>query len=101
MHSTPEARRLAARIAAETSWAMTEDRSARTAAARRAAEERFLTQADGDPVRAEHLRKAHYARLSLKSLEARRKSKLLAEQAAAAEAELAELEDDVALRRAE
>lgn len=77
-----------ASIAAHESWARTTDRTARTAAARAAQDARFLEQADGDPLRAEHLRKAHYARLALKSAQARRKSRELAQQAEQAEAEL-------------
>ena len=79
---------LRAVIAAHESWAATSDRTARTAPARRAADQKFLDQADGDPVRAEHLRKAYYARLALKSAQARRKIKTLTAEAAAAEAEL-------------
>lgn len=62
------------RIGAHESWARTTDRTARTAPARAALEQKFLDQADGDPVRAAHLRKAYYARLALKSAQARRKS---------------------------
>lgn len=61
------------RIGAHVSWANTADRTARTAPARAALEAKFLEQADGDPVRAEHLRKAHFQRLALKSAQARRK----------------------------
>ena len=60
------------RIGAHTSWANTEDRTARTAPARAGLERKFLDQADGDPVRAAHLRKAHYQRLALRSAEVRR-----------------------------
>lgn len=70
---TPAERSLRAQIAAHESWANTEDRPARTANARRAFDDKFLKQAGGDPKRAEHLRKAHYARLALKSARARRK----------------------------
>lgn len=56
---------------AHLSWAKTLDRSARTAKAREAAEARFLDQADGDPKRAESLRKAWYAEIALKSAQAR------------------------------
>jgi len=70
---SPSERRLSAQIAVHESWAATEDRSARTAPARAAFLKKFLDQAGGDPVRAEHLRKAHYARLALKSAQARRK----------------------------
>jgi len=87
--SVPSERRLAARISAETSWAATIDRTARTAPARAALDQKFLDQADGDPVRAEHLRRAHFARLALKSAQARRKAKELLDQATAAETELA------------
>jgi hypothetical protein len=71
----PEERSLIASLAAHESWANTVDRSARTAKARAARDARFLEQADGDPVRAEHLRKAHFKRLALKSAQARRKAR--------------------------
>jgi hypothetical protein len=61
------------RIGAHVSWANTVDRSARTAPARAALEAKFLSEADGDPVRAEHLRKAHFSRLAFNSAQARRK----------------------------
>ena len=79
---------LAARIAAETSWANTENRTARTAPARAALDAKFLEQAGGDPIRAAHFRKAHFARLALKSAQARRKAKEATRAAEAAEAEL-------------
>lgn len=78
-------RAVIARIAARTKWGQTRDRSQATAPARAALDQKFLDQAGGDPVRAEHLRKAHYLRLALKSAQARRKIKTLA-----AEAELAQ-----------
>lgn len=70
------------RIAAHTSWANTTDRSARTAAARKASHHtRFVdkaremhpdaTEAEIAKV-AESLRKAHYQALALKSAQARR-----------------------------
>ena len=65
---------LRASIAAHESWAQTENRSARTAPARAALDAKFLEQAGGDPVRAAHLRKAYFARLALKSAQARRKA---------------------------
>jgi hypothetical protein len=65
-------RQLIGRKGGHVSWARTLDRSARTAAARAALEARFLAEAGGDPVRAEHLRKAFYADLALKSAKARR-----------------------------
>ena len=68
-------RSLVGKIAAETSWANTPDRTARTAPARAALEAKFLAEADGDPVRADHLRKAHFARLALRSVQARRARK--------------------------
>lgn len=62
-----------AQIAAHTSWANTENPTARTDNARKAFRDRFLAEAGGDPVRAEHLRKAFYTRLALKSATARRR----------------------------
>jgi hypothetical protein len=61
------------RIAAHASWAKTPDRTARTANARKALEDTFLAEADGDPLRAESLRKAYYARMAFKSAQARRR----------------------------
>jgi len=66
-------RQLIAKIAAHESWAATENRSARTAKARAALDKKFLDQAGGDPVRADHLKKAHFARLALRSAQTRRK----------------------------
>lgn len=88
---TQSERSLVARIASETSWAHTENRSARTAPARAALDAKFLEDAGGDPIRAAHLRKAHFARLALRSAQARRKAKVLTETAQAAEAELESL----------
>lgn len=65
-------RQLTGRLGAHVSWANTEDRTARTAPARAALDAKFLKQAGGDPVRAEHLKKAHFQRLALKSAKARR-----------------------------
>lgn len=88
-----------ATIAAHESWARTPDRTARTANARAALMARFET--DVDPtnslppaeraVRAEHLRKAYFARLALRSARSRRRSKELAAEADSAAAELANL----------
>jgi hypothetical protein len=89
--SSQSERRLRGQIAAHQSWANTADRTARTAPARRALDQKFLDQADGDPVRAEHLKKAHFARLALKSALARRKSKELRDEAMRAERELREM----------
>lgn len=70
---TPAERSLRGKLAVQTSWANTENRPARTAKARRALEAKFLAEAGGDPKRAEHLRKAYYARLALKSAQSRRR----------------------------
>ena len=86
-------RRLRASIAAHESWAKTSDRAARTAPARRALEERFLREAGGDERRAEHLRRAHFQRLALKSAQDRRRAREATAAAEAAEAELSEAGD--------
>ncbi len=73
-------RSLAAQIAAHTSWSRTADRSARTAPARAAQLARFDREVDPAGVlspaeraiRAEHARKAYYARLALQSAKVRR-----------------------------
>ena len=81
----PESERhLRAQIAAHESWANTLDRSARTAPARAAQDRKFLDAADGDPLRAEHLRQAHFKRLALRSAQVRRKIKETAEAETAA-----------------
>jgi hypothetical protein len=90
----PQTRHLVSRIGAETSWAKTEDRTKRTAPARAALNQKFLDEAGGDPVRAEHLRKAHYLQLAHKSAEARRKAKEQTAIAEAAEAQLSEIGGD-------
>lgn len=87
-HPSESDRSAAGRIGAHISWANTEDRSARTAPARRALEAKFLEQAGGDPKRAEHLRKAYFQRLALKSAQSRRRAREATEAARAAEAEL-------------
>ena len=88
---TPETeRRLAASIAAHESWAATTDRTARTAPARRALDEKFLDQAGGDPQRAEHLRRAYFQRLALKSARSRRRAREALAEAEAAEQALDE-----------
>jgi hypothetical protein len=91
---SPSERSLVSKIAAHESWANTPNRATRTAPARAALDAKFLEQAGGDPVRAAYLRKAHFARLALKSAQARRKAKALTETAAAAEAELTSLGGD-------
>ena len=93
--TTKAERRLRASIAAHESWAGTENRTARTAAARAAFDAKLLEQAEGDPVRAAHLRKAHFSRLALKSAQARRKAKEAAATAEAVEAELSGLGGDL------
>lgn len=84
---TPEGRALRARIAAHTKWANTDDPAAATSAARQAFADRFISQARekfGDlPAaelarRAEHLRKAYFHRLALKSAQARQARKAVA-----------------------
>lgn len=90
MSTTASERSLVASIAAHESWAATTDRTARTAPARAALDQKFHEQAGGDPVRAAHLRAAYFKRLALKSAQSRRKAKTLTATAEAAEAELAE-----------
>lgn len=78
---TPSERALRAQIAAHESWALTDDRSARTANARRAMLDKFEHQVDPElklspaerAKRAEHARKAYFKRLALKSAQARRR----------------------------
>ncbi|MDQ3578220.1 MAG: hypothetical protein M3443_11600 [Actinomycetota bacterium] len=70
-----------AKVAAHTSWAATGDRAARTAAARRAAHDRFekLVDPTGElppgerRQRAESARSAHYCSMAAKSAAARRR----------------------------
>lgn len=63
------------RLGAHISWGATKDRPARTAPGRAALEQKFLDQAEGDPVRAAHIRKAYYQRLAQKSVAARKAKK--------------------------
>lgn len=78
---TPQERSLRATIAANTSWAKTEDRAARTANARAALREKFYDEVDPErklppaerEKRAENARKAYYARIALKAATAARK----------------------------
>lgn len=82
---SPEEKRLRASTAAHVSWARTPDRSARTAAARAAKDQKYLDQAralappeataEDIARRAEHLRLADLKRMALKSAQARRKGK--------------------------
>jgi hypothetical protein len=77
---TPEQRKLRARLAAHTLHAKVTDPAAHTAAARREFLNRFEREVDPDGVlspderarRAEHARKAYFARLALASAKARR-----------------------------
>jgi hypothetical protein len=79
--ATPSDRALAAQIAAHSKWAKT-DRVAGTAAARARFLDRFEREVDPDGTlppderakRAEHARKAYFARLALASAKARRKA---------------------------
>lgn len=97
-------RRLAASIAAHESWAKTPDRSARTAPARAALLARFERDVDPDGLlladerarRAEHARKAYFQRLALKSARSRRRSRELAAEADAADAEVSTVGGDAA-----
>lgn len=89
-------RQLVASIAAHESWANTTNRTARTAPARAALDARFLLEADGDPIRAGHLRKAYFKRLALKSAQSRRKAREATATAQHAEAELLAVGGDVA-----
>ncbi|MFC6149809.1 MULTISPECIES: hypothetical protein [Mumia] len=89
--ATESEQRLLASLAAHMSWANTTDRSLRTAPARAALDQRFLDAADGDPVRAAHLRKAHFKRLALKSAQARRRLREATATLEAAETETIEL----------
>ncbi|MFD9906552.1 hypothetical protein [Streptomyces sp. NPDC059063] len=77
---TPEERRLRGAIAANAMWSKIEDRTAHTAAARRAFMDHFEAEVDPDGVlspqeraiRAESARRAHFQRLALASAKARR-----------------------------
>ncbi|MGW1143548.1 hypothetical protein ACWD6I_00510 [Streptomyces sp. NPDC002454] len=80
----PTERSLRSRLAAHLGWANTVDRPARTEAARKSRESRFLSEArklhpTDTPKQiddaAQSLRKAHYARLALLSAQARRARK--------------------------
>ncbi len=59
-------------IGGNTYWSHVTDRTAATAPARAALYQKFLDQCDGDPQRADHLWRAHMARLALKAIMARR-----------------------------
>lgn len=95
----PSERSQIAAIAAHESWARTPDRAARTAKARAALMAKFETEVDPNNEltlaerarRAESRRKAHFARLALRSAQSRRKAKDAVAQAEQAESELSEL----------
>lgn len=86
------ARSASASIASNTRWAFEPDRTAATQAARTAFMQRFERQVDPDGLlspaerarRAENLRRAHFARLALKSAESRRRKRSAAEDRAIA-----------------
>lgn len=77
---TPEQRTLRARAAVHASWANTEDRTARTAPARKAFMRRFEDQVDPDRLlpeaerqrRAKHAMRSHMASLALKRSKGKR-----------------------------
>jgi hypothetical protein len=79
MSLTPEQRTLRARLAAHTSWANTDDPSARTRPGREAFLARFERQVDPDGQlpeverrrRAEHAKRAYMAKLAMRSAKAR------------------------------
>jgi hypothetical protein len=81
MPLTPAELSLRGYLAANESWARTPDRSARTAKARKTFDERFEREVDPNneltpaerAKRAENARKAYFARLALKSAQARRR----------------------------
>ena len=99
--SSPQKRTMIGRIAAETSWARTDDRAARTAPARKAMLDRFEREVDPEGVlapaerarRAEHARKAYFTRLALKSAQSRRKAREFTSLAEQAESELSAGDD--------
>lgn len=78
---TPAERALRARIAANTKWATTADRSAATAKARRAFADRWERHVDPDGVMspedraraAQNAKRAHFQRMALKSAQSRRR----------------------------
>jgi hypothetical protein len=89
---TPAEKSLRGAIASHISWANTENRSERTAHGRKAFEDKFLAEADGDSERAEHLRKAYFAQLALKSAKSRRLAKEARAQADVLDREAQEAE---------
>jgi hypothetical protein len=81
---TPAQRTLRARMAAHTSWARTENRSARTESARKAALGRFERQVDPEgrlspeerARRAKNARTAYFSGLAIRSATARRRGRV-------------------------
>jgi hypothetical protein len=80
----PQDRSVIASIAADISWGNTADRSARTAPARKALEDKFLelvpaeiTDPTDRAVAAENLKRAHYRQLARKSAVVRRAKAVL------------------------
>ena len=73
MTMTPTERVQRSKEAAHARWGRTVDRTAATAPARKGMKDKWLREAGGDPVRAESLRKAHYARMTRLSIAARRR----------------------------
>ena len=88
---SPSERSLIGALGAHVSWANTDDRAARTAPARKALLDKFEKEVDPDgnlapaerAKRAESAKKAYFARLALKSAQARRRrSAVVAERIA-------------------
>ncbi|GBG35826.1 hypothetical protein [Mycobacterium montefiorense] len=85
---SPAERTLRASIAAQTRWAKEPDRTAATAAARAAQQRRREDAVDPDHLltpgerarRAENLHRAHMQRMALKSAQARRRRKAIAQR---------------------
>jgi hypothetical protein len=83
---TPTERTLRAQIAAHESWANTENRSARTAPARKAMLDKFEHEVDPNneltpaerAKRAENKRRAHFKKMALKSALVRRRRAVVA-----------------------
>lgn len=82
MPLSPSEKSLRGQIGAHKSWANTPDRAERTANGRRAFEDKFLTEAGGDPQRAESLRREYFARLAFKSVQARRRRSVVKDRLA-------------------
>ncbi|NGY63432.1 hypothetical protein G7043_31365 [Lentzea sp. NEAU-D13] len=96
MALSPAERALRARLAAHTRWSRTSNSTESTAAARAAFDRRFEDEVDPrrelpEPERvrrAEAARRAHFARLTLKSVTARRKAREAQEAVSRTEAAL-------------